>query len=227
LIIDAKNITPTASYTVTLGANWAFVTDKFTHTAGSTAALTWANALLTAGTIKNGKTYSVTYRVTGQTAGTITPKIGTATGVVEYDSAGGWGAGLTYSQTDGNFNAQITANADNVDLTLNPSTDFDGSISVVSCVLVGGFNHSRVYANGASDLRMVVDINGTETLRFETNATGIGFFATAPVAKASAMTARGTYTLNTGDAGSDTEITLMRTRINQLEDKLKAYGLLT
>jgi len=55
----------------------------------------------------------------------------------------------------------------------------------------------------------------------------LGFYGVTPVVRPTAMTASGVYVLNTGDAGSDTEITLMRTRINELETKLKGLGLLT
>lgn len=65
------------------------------------------------------------------------------------------------------------------------------------------------------------------TLRIQLNATGIGFFAATPVAKATALTAADAGALNTGDAGSDTVIGNIRTRLGELETKLQAYGLLT
>ena len=55
----------------------------------------------------------------------------------------------------------------------------------------------------------------------------LSFYNQTPVVRPTALTPTGTYVLNTGDAGSDTEITLMRTRINELESKLQGLGLLT
>jgi len=54
----------------------------------------------------------------------------------------------------------------------------------------------------------------------------IGFFGVTPVARAAALTAADATAINTGDAGSDTAISNMRTRIGELETKLQAYGLL-
>lgn len=65
------------------------------------------------------------------------------------------------------------------------------------------------------------------TTRIEWNATGIGFFGVTPVARPTALTAADAGALNTGDAGSDTVIGNMRTRIGELEAKLQALGLLT
>ena len=52
-------------------------------------------------------------------------------------------------------------------------------------------------------------------------------FGVTAVVKATALTAADASALNTGDATSDTVIANMRTRINELETKLTAYGLLT
>ena len=52
-------------------------------------------------------------------------------------------------------------------------------------------------------------------------------FGVTAVVRATALTAADASALNTGDATSDTVIANMRTRINELETKLTAYGLLT
>jgi hypothetical protein len=67
----------------------------------------------------------------------------------------------------------------------------------------------------------------TQTTAIQVLGNKIGFYGVTPVVRPTALTPTGTYTLDTGDAGSDTEITLMRTRINELEAKLQSLGLLT
>ena len=54
----------------------------------------------------------------------------------------------------------------------------------------------------------------------------LGFFGATLVTKPTALTAANAGTLNTGDATSDTIIGNMRTRINELETKLQALGLI-
>jgi len=67
----------------------------------------------------------------------------------------------------------------------------------------------------------------TVTTHFEVGNSKIAFYGSTPVVKATALTAIDASALNTGDATSDTVINNMRTRINELETKLQAYGLLT
>lgn len=55
----------------------------------------------------------------------------------------------------------------------------------------------------------------------------VGFYGVAPTTRPTALTAANISALNTGDATSDTVIGNMRTRINELETKLQALGLLT
>ncbi len=54
----------------------------------------------------------------------------------------------------------------------------------------------------------------------------LGFFNATPVVQPTALTAANASALNTGDATSDTVIGNMRTRIGEIETKLKALGLL-
>lgn len=55
----------------------------------------------------------------------------------------------------------------------------------------------------------------------------VGFYGVAPTTRPTALTAANAGAINTGDATSDTVIGNMRTRIGELETKLKALGLLT
>lgn len=54
----------------------------------------------------------------------------------------------------------------------------------------------------------------------------IGFYGATPVVQQTALTAANASALNSGDATTDTVIGNMRTRINELETKLKNLGLL-
>lgn len=59
-----------------------------------------------------------------------------------------------------------------------------------------------------------------------TTSAKLGFYGVTPVVQPTALTAANAGTLNSGDATTDTIIGNMRTRINELETKLKALGLL-
>ena len=88
-----------------------------------------------------------------------------------------------------------------------------------------------LYTSGAIDLNLgvnggaVLTLTGAGYAQFNTNVR-IGFFGVTPVARAAALTAADAGALNTGDAGSDTVIGNIRTRLGELETKLQAYGLL-
>ena len=68
--------------------------------------------------------------------------------------------------------------------------------------------------------------DNTLATMLEVTGNKFSVFGVTAVVRPTALTPTGTYTLNTGDAGSDTEITLMRTRINELEAKLQSLGLI-
>jgi hypothetical protein len=82
---------------------------------------------------------------------------------------------------------------------------------------------STVLCNGAAG----VTIQANSTTRISVDGTGIGFFAAAPVAKPSALTAANAGTINSGDGTTDAVIANMRTRINELETKIQSLGLLS
>lgn len=100
------------------GTNWSIVSAAFKHATGNTADATLTNANLTSGAIDSGGVYRLVFTVTGRTAGTLTPKLGTATG--------------TAVSTNATFTQDITANAETPNLLFTPSSDFDGSIDDIS-----------------------------------------------------------------------------------------------
>lgn len=170
IITDLKNrdLSATPDWT---GTNWTYdaVNDKITHTTGSTANLTLANAKLNSGSIINGRKYFVCFRISGRTAGTVTAKLGTASGTAKQQNV------LHY--------VLVTANANNSDLIFTPTSDFNGSIYDISLIDTSLFNYARVYSSALSSLDFAIDINGVETRRLQFNSTGIGFFNSTPAAK--------------------------------------------
>jgi len=119
------------------GTNWAIVGGAFVHTSGSTANAVLANVNLTSVSIKAGRRYKVYYTVAGNTVGTITPKIGTASG-----------AAVSVTMGAGNYMSAITCLADNADLIFTPTSTFDGSITNISVIEQG----LKFQINEAGDL---------------------------------------------------------------------------
>lgn len=135
------------------GTNWAISSGTFKHTAGSTANATLANANLTASSIISGRYYQVSYTITGRTAGTIQPKIGTGLG--------------TAQSVDGTYTDYIAAAANNADLIFTPTSAFDGAIDNVSVqristnFVVG--NNGKVGVGTTTPLLALEVIDGTNT----------------------------------------------------------------
>lgn len=75
----------------------------------------------------------------------------------------------------------------------------------------------------------VYDTAAREAIRMEASGTAamLGFFGVAAVVRPTALTAANAGAINSGDATTDAVIANMRTRINELETKLQALGLLT
>lgn len=115
------------------GTNWSTTGGVFLHTVGSTTDAVLANANMTSGQILNGNVYRVTFTVASRTAGTLTPKLGTATGFVASNNT-------TYV-------VYIKALADAANLIFTPTSTFDGSITSIS-VLRMPVNYS--FANDGS-----------------------------------------------------------------------------
>ena len=77
----------------------------------------------------------------------------------------------------------------------------------------GGWNFRNNRAYGVGNFQQISDAQ-------------LGFFGKAQQTRASALAAIDTGTVNSGDATTDGVINNMRTRINELEDMCKRYGLL-
>ena len=92
----------------TKGANWTIVAGVATHAAGATADLSQD------GIAAVGKTWQLTYTISGRTAGSVTAKLG---------------ASFTARSTNATFVETITATSADLDFT--PTSDFDGNIDDV------------------------------------------------------------------------------------------------
>jgi hypothetical protein len=103
----------------TLGAGWAYGTNNVTHTSG-TATLVPNPAV----NIVIGGVYTLTYTVSGRSAGTITPTLGGAAG--------------TARTTNGTFIQALTATTTG-NLIFTPDTAFNGTIDDVSIGLTTSF----------------------------------------------------------------------------------------
>ena len=129
------------------GTNWALAggatnlnVGGYTHTVGSTIALTTALAAVA------GTYYQITYTITGRTAGSIT---------IAY--------GGTSTSASASGNTGPLASSTSV-LTITPTTDFDGTV-VLSIKLIGASSASSTFANSAGtsniELRAISDISST------------------------------------------------------------------
>lgn len=115
-----------ADFTGWTGTNWALVSNKARHTAGSTAALSHA---LTE-TLINQKRYTVVFTVSSRTAGSVTVAL-----------SGGITVSGTTRSADGTFSQALTAATGNNTIIFTPTSDFDGDIDTITVQptdLVGG-----------------------------------------------------------------------------------------
>ena len=95
------------------GTNWALSNGAWTHTAGSTAALSLPSV------VTIGQRYVARYTVTGRTAGSITAQAG---------SSGTGGAVIT---TNGTV-VEVETCAGSTNMLFVPSSDFNGTVTVLS-----------------------------------------------------------------------------------------------
>lgn len=102
----------------TLGAGWTIASGMATHAAGTAGALSQPLAA------EAGKYYRLALTVSGQTAGTITPKL-----------TGGSDRPGTAIAADGTYSDRIQAVTGNDTFELVASADFDGSIDAVTVYL--------------------------------------------------------------------------------------------
>lgn len=100
------------------GTNWAVNSGVLQHTTGATAAATLPSSAMTAGSILQGRYYRVQLTISNWTAGSITIALGSPASVAR--------------STNVTIVAVVSANADNANLLVTPTTDFDGAIDNVS-----------------------------------------------------------------------------------------------
>ena len=107
------------------GTGWTIGSGKATHAGG-------AGDLTQAGILVSSDIYEVIYTISGRSAGTLTPKCGTAAG--------------TAQSTNDTFTDRITSNG--TDLLFSANAAFDGSVDVVSVTLL--LTEYWLYINSAS-----------------------------------------------------------------------------
>ncbi len=110
----------------TKGAGWTIGSGKATHAGG-------AGDLSQLATLALTSYYEIIYTVTGRSAGTITPKAGTAAG--------------TAQSTNDTFEERLTC-AGNTNLVFSANAAFDGSVDVVSVTKI--LTEYWLYINSAS-----------------------------------------------------------------------------
>ncbi len=151
------------------GTNWAISSGTYLHTAGSTAVATLANANLTAGSVMAGRYYAFVFTISGMTTGNVTVKLGTGSGGVFV--------------ADGTYTAWMLANADDVDLTLTPSSAFNGAFDNLSLKLVpakfavnyaGRASIGTTVPDADTYLHVQVYDSGTVKLKFENLSANTG-----------------------------------------------------
>ena len=108
-------------------------------------------------------------------------------------------------------------------IALNSGNLYSGTDATYDIGLNGSLRFRDLWLSRDANLGRNAKIGGA----LDHDGTTVGFYGTTPVTKPTALTAANAGTLNTGDATSDTIIANMRTRINELESKLQALGLLT
>jgi hypothetical protein len=107
------------------GTNWSVTGGVLQHTTGNTTSATLTSGFMTTGSIINGRTYALTFTVSGMTAGTITPYIGTVAGTVQ--------------SANGTYTVYISANANDANLIFTPSNTFDGALDNISLTRVTNY----------------------------------------------------------------------------------------
>ena len=134
---------------------------NYKHTPGNTADFVLDSSYLADNAIKSGKTYRVQFWIFSATAGTLTPKLGTA-------------AGTTIS-ADGEkfYEVEITANADDSNLIFTPSSDYDGQIDDIFLRVIENEDFARIYSPEEKKLNIAIDDEGTETDMIEVDIDGV------------------------------------------------------
>jgi hypothetical protein len=128
----------------TKGTGWTIAAGTATHAAGSASSLTQP---ITISTLAPGATYSLTYTVTGRTAGTVTSRL-----------SGGTNVDGTPRSTNNSIVDNLTAVAGNNTVELVASSDFNGTIDNVSFTNGGPLDrnihivHNRMVSDAGSGI---------------------------------------------------------------------------
>ncbi|OCX54247.1 hypothetical protein BEL04_08295 [Mucilaginibacter sp. PPCGB 2223] len=119
------------------GTNWSISGGTFLHTPGSNSPATLTNVNLTSDSIISGRTYLITFTVSGRSTGNCTIALG--------------GGGLVTMGSNGTFTVQRVAGANNADLVITPASTFDGAFTNVSIKRVEHYfsiaNNGSVFIN--------------------------------------------------------------------------------
>lgn len=115
----------------TLGAGWSIVGAKARHTAGNTATLTQTLTLPAPPLPALGYNFYIGFTVSNWTTGTISVKLGTASGTTSYT----WKGNDRFIQF---YNPKASGT---IDIIFTPSSDFDGDLDDINVVKT---NHSGI-----------------------------------------------------------------------------------
>lgn len=131
-----------ATGTTCSGTNWSGA-GPWTHTVGSTTALTCT----VPASVTNGAYYQLTYTVASSTAGSVTPTVGGNSGQATYGNT-----------TD----VQTIQTVATTGITIAPTTDFNGQISAISLKLITNTT-SALSVNNAANSATVIEVRGGGT----------------------------------------------------------------
>lgn len=127
----------------TLGANWAYGSNKVTHTAGATNAVSQAYASMSG--VADNKPYLCTFTVSGRTAGSLTCQFDTLENSYSASSNGDHQC-IVYSDSGGS-------------LTFTPTSAFDGSLDTVTLVPWTGIAFDEgLGLDDAADTKLIIKL---------------------------------------------------------------------
>jgi len=121
----------------TLNVGWSVVGGKAVHTPGNTGTLFQTMTLPTPPLPATGYPYYVKFTVSNWTAGTITLKLGNATNGTSY----------TWKGNDIFFQQYSPRQSGSVDIVFTPSSNFDGEIDNVACILPNAVSSFPIITN--------------------------------------------------------------------------------
>lgn len=124
------------------GTNWSLSAGVWTHTVGNTAALTQSSTVII------GQRYRALYKITGVSAGSVTPK------------AGSTGTGGTARTANGTYTGELLCAGDTT-MYFTPSSDFDGAVQIISLqkLLPAECTTAGKFAIGASSAEVTAPVN--------------------------------------------------------------------